>query len=90
MPRAKRTEMQAITVGPVTWIGIPGEPLQAIGAALETHLGGLGIAREVWPVGYANDAIGYLSTRRQYREGGYEASATPSMTSRRRSAGKRT
>ena len=66
--------MQAMTIGPLTCIGIPGEPLQAIGRGLEERIGRSG-ARTVWPVGYANDQIGYLCTEQQYAEGGYEPTA---------------
>jgi hypothetical protein len=72
LPRARQTEMQALTIGPLTCVAIPGEPLQAVGRALERRLSG---AHEVWPVGYANDQIGYLCTERQYAEGGYEPTA---------------
>src|SRR5438552_2807931 len=30
---------------------------------------------DLWPVGYANDEIGYLCTDRSYVEGGYEPGA---------------
>jgi hypothetical protein len=75
LPRARRTEMQAMTVGPLTCVGIPGEPLQAIGRALEKRVVGLPGVRSIWPVGYANDLVGYLCTERQYAEGGYEPTA---------------
>lgn len=75
VPRVRPTEMQAISVGPLTCVGIPGEPLQAIGLALEQHLRDVSGSRSVWPVGYANDLIGYFCTEPQYAEGGYEPSA---------------
>jgi neutral ceramidase len=77
VPRTRSTEMQSISVGPLTCVGIPGEPLQAIGRALEQHLLGVSGPRTVWPVGYANDQIGYFCTERQHAEGGYEPTAYP-------------
>jgi neutral ceramidase len=75
LPRARQSEMQAMTIGPLTCVGIPGEPLQAVGRALEERVGRCSDARDVWPVGYANDQIGYFCTERQYAEGGYEPTA---------------
>ena len=77
IPDSRSTEMQLMAVGPLTWVTIPGEPVQEIGHAIEKRLRGLVDADDVWPVGYANDEIGYLCTDRQYEEGGYEPNAYP-------------
>jgi hypothetical protein len=77
MPDVKRTEMQAISVGPLTCVGIPGEPLQAVGRSLEEGLLPVLGGRAIWPVGYANDLLGYFCADQQYEEGGYEPSAYP-------------
>jgi hypothetical protein len=77
IPRVRSTEMQAISVGPLTCVGIPGEPLQAIGLALERRLEDVARSQTVWPVGYANDQIGYFCTEHQHAEGGYEPTAYP-------------
>ena len=72
LPEAVTTEMQLIRLGPVLLFAIPGEPAQEIGHALEkANRGNLG-AEDVWPVGYANDEIGYFCTERHHEEGGYE------------------
>ena len=72
LPEAVTTEMQLIRLGPVLLFAIPGEPAQEIGHALEkANRGSLGV-EEVWPVGYANDEIGYFCTERHHEEGGYE------------------
>ena len=77
IPESRLTEMQLMALGPLTCVTIPGEPVQEIGHAIEIRLRGLVDADDVWPVGYANDEIGYLCTERQYVEGGYEPNAYP-------------
>ena len=77
IPKSRATEMQLMAVGPLTCVTIPGEPVQEIGHAIEKRLRGLVDADDVWPVGYANDEIGYLCTDRHYEEGGYEPNAYP-------------
>jgi len=72
IPSGVATEMQMLRFGPVLLFAIPGEPAQEIGHALEkANRGQLG-AEDVWPVGYANDEVGYFCTERQHEEGGYE------------------
>ncbi|HWB52726.1 MAG TPA: hypothetical protein VG722_00970, partial [Tepidisphaeraceae bacterium] len=65
--------MQAMRIGPMELIGIPGEPAQEFGYEIERLTGRQPI--DVWPVGYANDQLGYLCTPRMYVEGGYEPTA---------------
>ena len=75
VPAEKPTEMQMMQVGPLMLIAIPGEPVQEIGHAIEKRLRHL--SADLWPVGYANDEVGYLCTARHYEEGGYEPNAYP-------------
>jgi neutral ceramidase len=77
VPKVRPTEMQVMAVGPLTLVTIPGEPVQEIGHAIEKSLKGTLDVDDVWPVGYANDEIGYLCTDRHYGEGGYEPNAYP-------------
>ncbi len=77
IPDSRATEMQLMAVGPLTCVTIPGEPVQEIGHAIEKRLRGMVDADDVWPVGYANDEIGYLCSDRHYEEGGYEPNAYP-------------
>lgn len=77
LPRTRPTEMQLMTVGPVSFVSIPGEPVQEIGHAVEKQLSRILARGAIWPVGYANDEIGYLCTTRHYDEGGYEPNAYP-------------
>ncbi len=60
-----RAEVQVMAVGPVRWVGLPGEPFVETGLALKQ-------AGATFVVGYANGYIGYLPIRRAYAEGGYE------------------
>ncbi len=60
-----RAEIQAMKLGPLKWVSIPGEAFVETGLALKK----LGAS---FVVGYANGWIGYLPIRRAYDEGGYE------------------
>jgi len=77
IPKSRATEMQKLTIGPIGLVSIPGEPVQEIGHAIEKHVCDSMNVEDLWPVGYANDEIGYLCTERQYGEGGYEPNAYP-------------
>ena len=77
VPESKVTEMQYLRVGPLACITIPGEPAQEIGHAIEKRFRGELDVEDVWPVGYANDVVGYLCTERHHEEGGYEPNAYP-------------
>jgi hypothetical protein len=77
IPNDCYTEMMGIRVGPLQLVAIPGEPVLEIGQAIERRYRPKTGAREIWPVGYANDMIGYLCTKRHYLEGGYEPNAYP-------------
>jgi neutral ceramidase len=69
----EKSVMQAVRIGTVALVAIPGEPVQEIGYEIER--GAANEWADVWPVGYANDQIGYLCTPRMYAEGGYEPTA---------------
>jgi hypothetical protein len=60
-----RGEIQAMRLGPVRWISLPGEPFVETGLALKQ-------AGANFVVGYANGYLGYFPIRRAYDEGGYE------------------
>ena len=65
-----RAEVQAMRLGSVRWVSLPGEPFVEIGFALKE-------AGATFVVGYANGWLGYLPIRRAYDEGGYETMAGP-------------
>ena len=77
IPESRLTEMQQLSIGPIGLVSFPGEPVQEIGHAIEKDVRDLLGVEDLWPVGYANDEIGYLCTERQYDEGGYEPNAYP-------------
>ncbi len=68
-----RGEIQAMRLGPIRWISLPGEPFVETGLALKQ-------AGASFVVGYANGYLGYFPIRRAYDEGGYEV--TPGAWSR--------
>jgi hypothetical protein len=60
-----RGEIQAMRLGPIRWISLPGEPFVETGLALKQ-------AGASFVVGYANGYLGYFPIRRAFDEGGYE------------------
>lgn len=70
------SRMQALAIGPVVLVTVPGEPVQEIGYAIE-RLGEQHGINRVWSMGYSNDMPGYLVTQRHKVEGGYEPNAYP-------------
>ncbi|MBI5394925.1 MAG: twin-arginine translocation signal domain-containing protein [Verrucomicrobia bacterium] len=58
-------EVQAMALGPVKWVSLPGEPFVEIGLALKQ-------SGASFVLGYTNGWIGYLPIQRAYQEGGYE------------------
>ncbi len=60
-----RAEIQVMSLGPVKWIALPGEPFVETGLALKR-------AGASFVVGYANGWLGYFPVERAYAEGGYE------------------
>jgi putative membrane-bound dehydrogenase-like protein len=60
-----RAEVQAMALGPLRWVALPGEPFVETGLALKE-------AGASFVVGYANGYVGYLPIERAYKEGGYE------------------
>jgi len=77
LPTAESSQMQMLKIGPLTIVMIPGEPVQEIGHAIEAEWDGMAACQSLWPCGYCNDLIGYLSTARHHEEGGYEPNAYP-------------
>jgi hypothetical protein len=62
-----RVEVQALRLGPVTLIALPGEVMIEIGARVEQALGVPAVV-----MGYTNANPGYLCTAQAMSEGGYE------------------
>lgn len=60
-----QVEIQAMRLGGIKWISLPGEPFVETGLALKR-------AGASFVIGYANGWHGYFPIRRAYDEGGYE------------------
>ncbi len=65
--RSRRLELQGLGIEGVCLVFCPGEPFVEYGLALRRAFPG-----RVIPIGYANDAPGYLPTAAAHLEGGYE------------------
>ncbi|MEX2717686.1 MAG: neutral/alkaline non-lysosomal ceramidase N-terminal domain-containing protein [Candidatus Sigynarchaeota archaeon] len=63
------SSVQAIAFDDVAFVGIPGELFSEIGLRIKKNAP----FGHVFVAGYANDYIGYIPTRENYRAGGYEA-----------------
>lgn len=65
-----RAEVQAIGLGPVVLVGVPGELFSSLGARIKAQ----GSGRQVLVAGYTNGDIGYIPDAEAYAVGGYEVS----------------
>lgn len=72
MPASLETEVQALRIGEVGIVGIPGELFTELGMAIKqgSPLPFTFVAE------LANDSIGYIPTAKAYDEGGYESTST--------------
>ena len=68
-----RAEIQAIRIGPVVLVGIPGEPFCELGLEIKRRAAPLCAV----PVGYANGYLGYIAPPSAWAKGGYEVSCGP-------------
>jgi len=66
------TEMQVMAINDVVFVGEPGELFVEIGKEIKKQSG----LRNTFVVGYANDTIGYVPTKKAYEEGLYETFST--------------
>jgi neutral ceramidase len=67
------TEAQAVRLGPLRLVGLPGEPFVELGLALQATAG----ADPLLVVGFANDDVRYVMTDDAYVAGQYETVGTP-------------
>ena len=65
--------LTVLAIGPIAFIGIPGEPFTRVGLELKQAPGW----KLVMPTCNTNAKEGYFPTRSAYDEGGYEAKASP-------------
>lgn len=75
LPSSTVSEMQALRIGPLLCVAIPGESVQEIGYEIEKRLVRRGDVDDIWAMGYCNDMLGYLMTERHKLERGYEPQA---------------
>jgi hypothetical protein len=68
-----RAEIQALSVGPVAWVGIPGELFVELGRRIRQQ----SPFQYTFVVELANDGIGYLPTREAFQQGSYEPTSSP-------------
>lgn len=62
------TEVQALSVGPVLYVGLPGEPFLELGQQVERQCG----QDRTYVVGYANDDARYVLPQQAYEDNRYE------------------
>ena len=72
-PEYFNMELFGLAVGPVAFVGIPGEPFTGIGRALKKAPGWA----LVLPTCLTGGDDGYFPMREAYDEGGYEARSSP-------------
>jgi neutral ceramidase len=68
LPTHVQAEIQAMSLGGVAWVGIPGEIFCELGLEIKQQIS----AYQVEVIGYANYDIGYIPTQQAYALGGYE------------------
>lgn len=70
LPAKLSGELQAIRIGPLVLVAMPGEVVACLGEDIRRALP----RHEAWVVGYANGYLGYMVTKEGHRVGGYESS----------------
>ena len=71
VPNGVEIEMQALRIGELIIVGIPGEVFAEIGFQIEETISGPSLV-----LGYTNGNVGYLCTEAAYEGGGYEPSTS--------------
>ena len=69
LPTGIDVEIQAIRIGELTIVGLPGEIFWEIGSQIEESIAGPSLV-----LGYTNGNHGYFCTQSSYEGGGYEPS----------------
>lgn len=73
LPEKVPTWVQALRVGDLGIVGVPGELFAELGLEIKRR----SPFRQTCVIELANDSVGYLPTRRAFEEGGYEAESSP-------------
>lgn len=71
VPEEARTWVQALRIGDLALVGVPGELLVRLGLAIKER----SPFGQTMVLALANDSVGYLPDEQAYREGGYEPEA---------------
>ena len=71
VPEASRTWVQALRIGNLALVGVPGELLVRLGLEIKRR----SPFGQTMVLELANDSVGYLPDEQAYREGGYEPEA---------------
>ncbi len=72
-PQARATWVQAVRVGDLALVGVPGEFFVELGLAIKAR----SPFAQTMILELANDCIGYIPTARAFEEGAYEPNSTP-------------
>jgi hypothetical protein len=73
LPERVSTHVQALRVGDLGIVGIPGELFAELGLEIKRR----SPFRQTCVIELANDSVGYLPARRAFEEGGYEVVSSP-------------
>jgi hypothetical protein len=77
--KSMRAEAQALGIGPLGIVGLPGEVFVEIGIQIKEH----SPFSHNMVAGYTNDNLGYIPTSVAFEEGGYEPNAYVYMLEQR-------
>jgi hypothetical protein len=66
-----RFRFAGLRLGDLVLLGVPGEPITAVGQRLHEEARAAGL--DAWVLGLTNGHMGYVTTAEEYDQGGYEA-----------------
>ncbi len=67
----RKAEIQIFRIGSTALVGLPGEPILAVGQSVRDSVSKQGFEHAI-VIGLADDYIGYLVNEKEYAHGGYE------------------
>lgn len=70
------TYVQALAIGPITIVALPGEPFVETGMAIKTRLAGENAREDIIVLGYSNDDVRYILPADAYQGDKYETLGT--------------
>ena len=72
-PKARETLVQALRIGDLALVGVPGELFVELGLDIKRRSG----FAQTMVLELANDSVGYIPTQRAFEEGAYEPESSP-------------